>query len=43
MANSGVSRSHETIRVDDRGHAFLRDNGSLNGIFLGGKQIAAHR
>ncbi|MEV6073254.1 FHA domain-containing protein [Nocardia sp. NPDC052001] len=43
MATDGVSRSHGTIRVDDRGHVFLRDNGSLNGTFIDGKQIVANR
>lgn len=39
MANDLVSRKHVTIRVDDRGHVFIRDENSLNGTFVDGKQV----
>ncbi|MFI6955835.1 FHA domain-containing protein [Nocardia sp. NPDC050408] len=43
MATDVVSRRHLTIRVDDRGHVFIRDNGSLNGTFVDGKQLVGHQ
>ncbi|MBO0880068.1 MAG: FHA domain-containing protein [Mycobacterium sp.] len=36
-----VSRGHATIWVDENGHVFLRDNGSVNGTFVDGKQMVA--
>ncbi|MEV0110411.1 FHA domain-containing protein [Nocardia sp. NPDC050799] len=39
VASEYVSRRHATIRVDDAGHVFLRDDNSLNGTFIDGKQM----
>ncbi|MEV3959921.1 FHA domain-containing protein [Nocardia sp. NPDC050193] len=39
VASEYVSRRHATIRVDDAGHVFLRDDNSLNGTFVDGKQM----
>ncbi|MGW1741086.1 FHA domain-containing protein [Nocardia sp. NPDC001965] len=41
VASEYVSRRHATIRVDDSGHVFLRDDNSLNGTFVDGKQMTA--
>lgn len=40
VANDFVSQHHATIRVDEAGHVFLRDDHSLNGTFIDGKQAA---
>lgn len=39
VASEYVSRRHATIRVDDVGHVFLRDDNSTNGTFVDGKQV----
>ncbi|MGW0180849.1 FHA domain-containing protein [Nocardia sp. NPDC003345] len=39
IANDYVSRRHATIRVDEAGHVFLRDDNSTNGTFVDGKQM----
>ncbi|WP_431941459.1 FHA domain-containing protein [Nocardia grenadensis] len=39
IGNEYISRNHATIRVDEVGHVFLRDNNSLNGTFVDGKQL----
>ncbi|MFI1461827.1 FHA domain-containing protein [Nocardia carnea] len=39
VANDYVSRQHATIRVDEAGHVFLRDDNSMNGTFIDGKQM----
>uniref|UniRef100_UPI001C231326 FHA domain-containing protein n=1 Tax=Nocardia alni TaxID=2815723 RepID=UPI001C231326 len=41
VASERVSWRHATIKVDSAGHVLLRDNGSLNGTFVDGKQLAA--
>lgn len=40
IANDRVSRRHATLMVDDRGHVLLRDENSMNGTFVDGKQVA---
>lgn len=40
LATDHVSRTHATIRVDDDGHVFIRDENSANGTFLDGKQLS---
>ncbi|WP_433527001.1 FHA domain-containing protein [Nocardia pseudovaccinii] len=39
MVGDRVSRRHVTIRVDDKGHVLIRDESSLNGTFVDGKQV----
>ncbi|WP_328392430.1 FHA domain-containing protein [Nocardia sp. NBC_00416] len=41
VAGEYVSRRHASIRVDDAGHVFLRDNNSMNGTFIDGKQMVS--
>ncbi|WP_327147445.1 FHA domain-containing protein [Nocardia sp. NBC_01329] len=40
MTSEFVSRRHATLRVDDAGHVFLRDDNSRNGTFVDGKQLS---
>ncbi|MFD8248495.1 FHA domain-containing protein [Nocardia sp. NPDC059691] len=40
VANDRVSRRHATLKVDDQGHVMLRDENSMNGTFVDGKQLA---
>lgn len=42
-AESGVSRGHAIITVDDHGHVFVRDHGSRNGTYVDGKQVVVER
>ncbi|WP_406266451.1 FHA domain-containing protein [Nocardia sp. NBC_00881] len=39
VATDGVARRHAAIRVDEQGHVFIRDNKSLYGSFIDGKQL----
>ncbi|WP_433761622.1 FHA domain-containing protein [Nocardia sp. CA-135398] len=39
MATEVVSRRHVSVMVDEQGHVLIRDNGSLNGTFVDGKQV----
>ncbi|MEU7768500.1 FHA domain-containing protein [Nocardia sp. NPDC049190] len=39
MATEGVSRQHVTVTVNEQGHVLIRDNESLNGTFVDGKQV----
>ncbi|NUS45238.1 MAG: FHA domain-containing protein [Mycobacteriaceae bacterium] len=34
-----VSRRHAVIKVDDEGHVFIRDDSSINGTYVDGKQV----
>ncbi|WP_039801916.1 FHA domain-containing protein [Nocardia araoensis] len=43
IASEGVSRRHATMMVDDQGHVLLRDEQSMNGTFIDGKQVIAGR
>lgn len=38
-----ASRSHAVLEVFDDGHIFLRDKGSLNGTWIGGRRITSKR
>ncbi|MER7454579.1 FHA domain-containing protein [Nocardia beijingensis] len=40
IASDPVSRRHATLMVDDRGHVLIRDENSMNGTFVDGKQLA---
>ncbi len=39
VATDGVSRRHATVEVNEHGHVFIRDDNSLNGTFVDGKQL----
>ncbi|MEU5764076.1 FHA domain-containing protein [Nocardia sp. NPDC047648] len=43
MAGERVSRRHATITVDEQGHVLLRDDNSMNGTFVDGKQLTDGR
>ncbi len=43
MATDRVSRRHATITVDEQGHVLLRDDHSMNGTFVDGKQMTGGR
>ncbi len=38
-ASENVSRRHATVRVDDAGHATIRDENSTNGTFVNGDRV----
>ncbi|MQY25298.1 FHA domain-containing protein [Nocardia aurantia] len=41
VATEYVSNRHAVIKVDDAGHVFVRDENSMNGTFVDGKQLVA--
>ncbi|WP_280300903.1 FHA domain-containing protein [Nocardia abscessus] len=43
MATDKVSRRHATIMVDEQGHVLIRDENSMNGTFVDGKQMTGGR
>jgi pSer/pThr/pTyr-binding forkhead associated (FHA) protein len=40
-AHDNVSRRHATVGMDETGRAWIRDDGSANGTFVNGPEIAS--